>query len=76
MDDNNTKFILKEEGCIPFDITKEEYDRFVEEIRKARKKTVQNSIFRLSNLIGITNTKDMLKKIVIELEEREERYNA
>lgn len=69
--DNNAKFFLKEKGCVPFEITKEEYDRFVAEIKKSRKENFKKSAYNLCDLIGIHSAKCLLGNILNELEERE-----
>lgn len=49
----DNKFQLTEKGCVPFDITQDEYNYLVSMIKGKRREDVKNSIKGLISILGI-----------------------
>lgn len=62
-----SKYILREEGCNPFELTKEEYEEFAEMVRQNRAKRVCEEIGRLADTIGSEKTKAIVRERLKEL---------
>ncbi len=55
---------MKAVGCIPYSITKEEYESFIKLIREGRVEKVRKSIHRLADVAGIDSTKTIIANIL------------
>lgn len=62
------KYILKQDGCVPFEVTEDEYNKFIEIIKENRKQRVRSEIMLLASSIGNANTKNAVRAILKELE--------
>lgn len=63
------KYILKQDGCVPFEVTEDEYNEFIEIIKENRKQRVRTEIMLLANSIGSANAKSAVRAILRELED-------
>lgn len=62
------KYTLRKDGCVPFEVTEDEYNEFIEIIKENRKQRIRIDIMRLANSIGSANTKNVVRAILKELE--------
>lgn len=63
------KYILKQDGCVPFEVTADEYNEFIEIIKENRKQRVRTEIMLLAKSIGSANAKSAVRAILRELED-------
>lgn len=61
-----------ERNC--FDLTKEEYNTFVEVLKVNRIKKVHEEIASLADILGSAKTKEIVRSILKDLKEEEEEY--
>lgn len=57
-----SKYILREEGCNPFELTKEEYEEFAEMVRQNRAKEFVRKSADLLTLLEVKRQKPLLEK--------------
>lgn len=62
------EYTLKKAGCVPFELTEDEYDTFVEMLKENRVKKVRAEIMALAGAIGSPNAKNAVRSILKELE--------
>ena len=57
-----TNFMLKKDGCVPYYLTKEEYEEFVEILKRAKIKELEKALIVLSDTFGINKTVDIVEE--------------
>ena len=55
---------LKADGCVPFKITKEEYDQLAEIIISSRSETIKKDIQMLADTVGVEKTRHIVRDIL------------
>ena len=62
------EYMLKENGRVAFELTKEEYNTFVELLKENRAKKVREEIMSLASALGSASAKEVVRNILKELE--------
>ena len=69
MNTRDTGYILQAAGCVPYAITKEEYEAFIDSMGENRTEKVKEDIYRLKDAIGVGLTKSVIRDILKEIED-------
>lgn len=64
-----TEYVLKKAGCVPFELTEDEYNTFVELLKENRVRKAREEIMALARAIGSPNAKNAIRSVLKELED-------
>ena len=64
------EYVLKQEGYVPFTITKEEYENFVKQLKQRRKAVFLEKLDDLIQISSLDEAISMLKDKISDLEGR------
>ena len=64
------EYVLKQEGCVPFTITEEEYKDFVKQLKQRRKAAFLEELDNLIQICSLDEVISMLKDKISDLEGR------
>ena len=57
-----TRFMLKKEGRVPYYLTEEEYEEFVEILKRTKTKELEKALIVLSDTFGVDKTVDIVEE--------------
>lgn len=60
-------YIMKQDGCVPFELTKDEYDSFRAILLQNRVGKLENEIRSLADLHGVEATKTIVRNLLKKL---------
>lgn len=62
--------MLKKDGCVPYYLTKEEYEEFVEILKRVKTKELERALIVLSDTFGVDKTVDIVEEELNKLAKR------